>query len=323
MPPFPLDNSLLSHEQRILVACSGGADSMALLWALHRDKYRLVAGHINHGLRGEENRLDEEFVRRKCGMLDIPFESRRLNFDGTKPHEAELREARYAALLELAREYSCPVIATGHTATDVLETVMLNMLRGAAVTGLCGIAPERQLAEDIRLVRPLLGTTREAVREGLVLMGQDWREDSSNDDPIYLRNRVRHELLPVLSRLTDEASLACSMERSGQILRDDIELLDALAGEELEKLTLKHEGSVLVLDGLVFRELPVALQRRVLREALPAVGDHTRDLKFERFEEVRLAVVGNRRRTVWQWRANLKVEWTGEHSGNRIRFSRV
>lgn len=322
-PTFSLDCSHFTPQDRILVACSGGADSMALLHALHRHEYRLVAGHINHGLRGDENKVEENFVSRQCGLLDIPYASRSLDFTGKKTHEAELREGRYAALVEMAREHNCPVIATGHTASDTLETVLLNLLRGAAVSGLCGIASGRELTGSITVVRPLLGTTRQEVRQWLTAIGQEWCEDSSNQDPAYLRNRVRNELLPAMAQLTDERQLAHSMERSGRILRDDIELLDTLARQELERLTLKQEENLLILDGEALRELPTALQRRVLREALPAVGDHTRDLKFERFEEVRLAVLENRRRTVWQWRSDLKVEWTGQHSGNRIRFSRV
>lgn len=296
---------------------------MALLLAMHGAGYNVVAGHINHGLRGEENDAEEEFVKEECQRLAVPFALRKLDFAGRKTHEAELREARYGALVELARAHECTTIATGHTASDALETVLLNLLRGSAVTGLCGIAPRRELAEGIAVVRPLLGVSREAVRKWLADQGQGWREDSSNDDPAYLRNRVRRELLPVLAELAEETQLVKSMERSGQILRDDIELLDCMARQSLQSLTIKHEENLLILDGESFRELPVALQRRVLREALPAIGDHTRDLKFERFEEVRRAVTENQRRAVWQWRADLKVEWTGEHSGNRIRFWRV
>lgn len=320
---LPLDTSQLSREGKILVACSGGADSVALLLALHDAKYFCVAAHINHGMRGAQSDGDEEFVRELCARLKIPFVAKRLELP---PHagEAEMREARYGALLACARKYFCNTIATGHSANDHLETVLLNWLRGAGVVGMAGIAPVRELDGEVLLVRPLLGATRREICEFLRARGQDWREDASNQSPQYLRNRVRHELVPLLAELGHgEEPLLRQTLRASEIWREETRFLDELAQESLQALALLQEKSLLILDALKFRELPIALQRRVLRQAAFELDEETRDLGFARVEEARLHIMENKRRAVWQWRKNLLVEWTGEYSGNRIRFKRV
>lgn len=320
---LPLDSSHLPRSELVLVACSGGADSTALLLALHQAHYNCVAAHINHGTRGEESDGDEKAVAQLCARLDIPFAVTKFAFS-PHSHEAELREARYAALLARAQEHSCTRIVTGHTANDNLETVLLNWLRGASVTGFAGIPPLRELEPGILLVRPLLHATRDQVQDFLKARGHQWREDSSNQSPQYLRNRIRRELLPLLTELGGEENrLARQTLLAAQIWRDDLKLLEIDTQEALNSLTLCNEASLLVLDGIKFRTLPLALQRRVLRTAASKVEEGMRDIAFTRVEEVRTHIAKNERHAVWQWRKNLMVEWTGEYSGNRIRFKRV
>jgi tRNA(Ile)-lysidine synthase len=315
-----LDHELLDGDERILVACSGGADSVALLLALHEAEYQLGAAHINHGTRGKESDADEDFVRALCRSLNIPFFATKLNLP-PMVNEAAMRDARYEALLGCAREYSCRQLATGHTADDVLETLLLNLLRGASALGWGGIPPQREL-EGILLVRPLLKISRAQVRAFLKSRGMAWREDSSNDDPKYLRNRVRHELMPKLLDLggTQASQLARQTARSAQVLRAEFALLDELTQLALHALTLNAPDQLLILDGLKFRELHIALQRRVLRRAALQLDGKARELNFERIEEARVHIMENRRRAVWQWSQRLSVEWTGEHSGQRIRL---
>lgn len=322
-PFLSLETSRFSRDDKLLVACSGGADSVALLIALHEAKYSCVAAHINHGTRGAQSDGDEEFVRELCARLKIPFVTKRLDFS-SRAREDEMREARYDALLDWAQKYSCAAIATGHNSKDNLETVLLNWLRGAGVVGLAGIAPIRQLSPEVLLVRPLLDTTREEICGFLHARGQSWREDASNESPQYLRNRVRHELLPLLAELgRGEQQLAQQTLRASKIWREEIRFLDSLTEEALQALTLTHTENVLILDGSRFYDLPMALQRRVLRLGAFKMDEGTRDLSFVRVEEVRLQIVENKRRAVWQWKKSLLVEWTGEYSGNRIRFKRV
>lgn len=228
-----LDQTLLPPGERVLVAVSGGGDSMALLLALLAARRKcglsLVAAHINHELRGRESDEDERFVVTHCQRLGVPIvvaraplkqrnepqaepETHQQADDSTRakrpPSEAAARVARYAALLRLARDNDCRFIATGHTASDTLETFFINLLRGAAVEGLGGIKPQRVLAEGVMVVRPLWQATRDEARRACREAGWRWREDSSNQSAHHLRNRVRRELLPLLGELTGELSAA-------------------------------------------------------------------------------------------------------------------
>ena len=237
-----------------------------------------------------------------------------------------MRSARYEALQTLAREYSCPRIATGHTARDILETVLLNWLRGASVTGFSGIAPLRVLERGVLLVRPMLAVSPEGARAFLTHHNWSWREDASNNSSEYLRNRVRNELLPVLGSLMESGGierLAQQSARAALIWRDDLEVLEAAAAAALNILEISRDKELLILDGVQLQVLSVGLQRRVLRQAAQQVSAAARDVEFEHIEAVRRHVAQNRRRAVWQWRKELRVEWTGAQSGNRIRFSRV
>ncbi len=318
-----LDESHLPRDEKILVAISGGADSTALLLALCERKYSCIGAHINHNTRGEESDGDEDFVRELCAKLKIPLLTTKLTLP-PNANEAAMREARYAALLAWCREYSCAAIATGHSANDNLETILLNWLRGATVAGWAGISDSRELAPGVLLARPLLSATRVQIRDFLKAHKQEWREDSSNQSAQYLRNRVRNELLPVLVELGfDESRLAKQTLRASQIQRNDLEFLESAADLAFKSCSLCEEENLLVLDGLKFRELPIALQRRVLRACAQKLASEAREMSAQRIEGARVHIAQNCRRAVWQWSKSLNVEWTGEKSGNRIRFWRV
>ena len=324
---FEIDWSLLPAPERVLLAVSGGADSMALLLALARSDRSFVVAHVNHGLRGAESDADAEFVLAHCTRLHLPCYLERVvvpQRNGNAGEEAA-RDARYECLAHMARAHNCSRVATGHTASDLLETVLINWLRGAAITGLAGIQPVRPLADDILLVRPLLNVTRAQTQEYCRHEGWDWREDSSNQDPRFLRNRVRGELLPLLENLLPAGQanlerLAWQTARSSAVLRSDLELLDEVTEAQLATLTIRAAPQLVVLDGLRFRELHLALQRRVLRAAVAKLQGDMRDLSFELVETARRHIADDGRHAVWQWRRGLNVEWTGAMAGNRIRL---
>jgi len=322
-----VDWPLLPPTERVLLAVSGGADSMALLLALAQTNLDFLAAHVNHGLRGAASEADAEFVRAHCASLNLSCVVERVEVPRRDGHvaEAAAREARYAALTKLARDHGCARVATGHTASDLLETVLINLLRGATVAGLTGMPPVRKLSEDVLLVRPLLNATRDGTREYCRSAGWEWREDASNADPRFLRNRVRRELVPLMQDLlpsgtASEDRLTRQTARSCEVLRADFELLDELTAAQLAVLTVREEPRLIVLDGLRFRELHLALQRRILRAAVARLQGETRDLGFEIIETTRRHIVGDKRRAVWQWRRGVHVEWTGAMAGNRVRL---
>ena len=180
---------------RPLVMVSGGPDSVALLRVLVELGSQPVVLHVDHGLRGEESREDAEFVWELCERLEIPCEVRRLKVEGGNL-QGEARRGRYRIAEELAEAGGLSAIATGHTADDVAETVLMNLARGAGLRGLSGIPPVRG-----RVVRPLIRQRRREVLQYLERLDQPYRIDRSNLAPKYARNRIRLEILPVLEEL--------------------------------------------------------------------------------------------------------------------------
>ena len=322
--PLP-DLSLFAPGERVLVATSGGADSLALLLALHHQDFDICAAHVNHGLRAEESDGDENFVRELCAQHNIEYAMRRVQVESRGDFFAEnaARQSRYAALMEMAREKNCSAIATAHTADDVLETVLLHMARGATIEGWNGIPPIRVLENDLRVVRPILHWTRAQTeafcRDEKII----WREDSSNSSNRFARNFVRHEIVPLLAKAGDRSRevLARQTSQSATLRREESEFLDELAKETLTDLQLVGQPDALTFDGARWRELPVVLQRRVLRTALRRFD--LRDVGLEQLEEMRRHVAAREKRRVWCLARGVRLEWTGAGSGNRIRLWRV
>jgi tRNA(Ile)-lysidine synthase len=262
---------LLGGGEVVLVAVSGGADSLALLDVLAtlRPKLDLTvhALHVHHGLRPEADG-DAEFVRASCARLDVPFHVERIALrcspevagEPWAGLEAEARQARYAVFRERARALGAARVATGHTADDQAETVLMRLLAGAGPRGLAGIAPLRG-----PYIRPLLESRRAAVEAHLRRRGLGWVEDSTNRDPRFLRNRVRHDLLPFLAGALDRGIVE-SLCRGAAAARSVVNELETRAGAELARLARSDERG-LVVSLTALRDLPVELAAEVLRQA--------------------------------------------------------
>ncbi len=219
---------LFSPEARILVALSGGADSVALLLALaemHPSR-QLVVCHVNHHLRGAEAERDAHFCRALCERMSVPFELCEAEVAEVAAKEkisTELaaRRVRYAFFEKVCRKHALTHVATAHTASDNAETVLFNLTRGTALTGLAGIPPKRMLCADITLVRPLLLCTREQVEAFLEERGEAYVTDSTNLTDAYTRNFYRHKILPLLKQVNPaiEQGLSgmCKAVRDAQI----------------------------------------------------------------------------------------------------------
>ena len=324
------DETLVPAAERVLVAVSSGADSMALLCWLTELKRDFFVGHVNHALhelRPGECQADEDFVRVRCNELGVPFRAVTVNLPRQNGHvnESVARAARYDALAQMARENGCALVATAHTATDGLETALLNLMRGGGPQGWLGAPPSRVLDGEITLVRPLYQETRARAREFLRARNWSWREDASNRDPVFARNRVRAQVLPLLSDISgrDLDALSSGHARGAHIARDESEFIEQLAQLELAKLTIETRADLVALSAPLFCQLDVALQRRVLRGAARCIAPELRDLSAQKVEVARLAVVENRARAVWSWPRDVRVEWTGAARGNRIRLWRV
>lgn len=252
----------------LIVGLSGGADSSALLDLLTRlpdYNLHLVAAHLNHSLRGAESDADEEFCRVAASGYAIPFESRRV--DVTKM-AADLRlnledagrRARIDFFDEVHRNYGAAAVVLAHHADDQAETVLMRLLRGSGTTGLSGMA-----YRNLRgYLRPLLEISRSEIEQYLHARGVSWREDASNSDTAYLRNRIRHQLLPLLEEYNP--AIRSSLAATASILGDDEAVLGELAEQAFAGSCGMEEGRVVCSIGEL-RSLHPALRRRVLRHA--------------------------------------------------------
>lgn len=229
---FVKEHSLISPGDTVVCAVSGGADSLALLWAMYllKDEWELnlSAVHFNHHLQPEEPDEDEQFVRDFCAGYGIPlYVGSEHVVAGEKGLEAAARDARYAYFATLPGK-----IATAHTADDNAETVLMHLVRGTGLKGLGGIAPKRG-----NLIRPLLSVTRQEILEFLDEYSLSHREDSMNATDFCLRNRLRHHVMPVLK--AENPKLSENLSAMALRLRLDEETLSRLSrldAPEVEKL---------------------------------------------------------------------------------------
>jgi len=266
-------HDLFDSADRVLIALSGGADSVALSWALRKLQARSawqVAGcvHVNHGLRGVASDEDEAFCRQLAARLGWPLEVARVDLSarpqGRSP-EAAARAARYKAFAGAAATLGATVIATAHTMDDQAETVLLRLLRGAGSRGLSGIRMRRGVIR-----RPLLECTRADVLAYLERLGEAFREDASTRDESIPRNRLRRRVLPVLSEFSPGAVRA--LARCAAVAADDEAYLGRVAGEALTTISRSATGEGMCLDAAQLSALPPALSRRVIRDALARVA---------------------------------------------------
>jgi tRNA(Ile)-lysidine synthase len=282
-----LNTGLLRAGMRVAVGVSGGADSVALLRALAARAGELGivvhAAHLHHGLRGAEADGDREFARALAAELGVEWHEARVDAAAEAAAQKETleeaaRRLRYAWFRMLMAEVPLDAVATAHTLDDQAETVVAKLLRGAWTEGLGGIHPVVEWPEG-RVLRPLLGTARAEVETYLKGLGQAWREDSSNRQTTFTRNRIRHELLPVLEGWNPQ--LKEHMAQMAELAQDEEAWWQAeterLAGQVLLPGRPVRGGGRAGAEGLALdvtrlADLPVAAQRRLLRLAAERVG---------------------------------------------------
>ncbi len=286
----------LSRESLVVLAVSGGADSMCLLHVLHVLSHtlhiRLHVAHLDHMLRGAESRKDAEAVTAYAGALGLPctVAARDVLASAAASScslEETAREVRYSFLREVARHLGAEVVMTGHTRDDAVETVMLHILRGSGVHGLRGLEPVADYPRgpdgeatrgSLRLVRPLLLVSRREARQYCRVLELDSREDASNESLAPLRNRIRHEVLPSLRQINprfDDALL-----RLARAAMDDDDSLQQQA-EKLWKQIARWSRGVVRIELAGFCAASPAVQTRLVLNAVAWLHGSTRDMSFQ------------------------------------------
>ena len=286
--------ALCPPGSHVLVAVSGGSDSVALLFLL-RDlaenaRFTVVGlAHLNHGLRPTADR-DERFCRELADRLHLRIAAKTEDVRGyargrNLSVEDAARRIRYDFLEQAADAFGADRVAVGHTQDDQAETFLLKLIRGAGLTGLAGIRPRRG-----RVIRPLLDAARADLRTYLSVVGEHWIEDESNEDLANPRNRIRHRVLPELDCAAG-ASTRPAIARAAGLAREDTEWLDDLAERRYTQLAVTSEDGV-AIEATVLAAEPVPVRRRVLLKALRVVAGE-REVGLDHVDAAAAALAGS------------------------------
>lgn len=284
---------MLERKDKVVVCVSGGPDSVALLHALLslREEMGIVLylAHLNHKFRQEESDKDQAFVEQLAAKLNLPITAKRVDVPrlvkekGVSAEEGG-REARYEFFFEVARSVGSQKIALGHTKDDQAETVLMRILRGCGLLGLCGIPATREM-EGTLIIRPLIEVWRKEIDEFLEENGISFRHDSSNFQPIYFRNRIRSELLPLLEKKYNpniKEGLANLAENS----EVDYAFLEKVGKRKFRASSKVKKNAEVVVDLKRFNAFPKAIQRLIARQSIETLKGDLRRITYQHWKEL-------------------------------------
>lgn len=285
---YIIENNLIESGDRILVALSGGPDSVCLLDILIKLKETLNieigAAHLNHMLRGEDALGDEEYVRRICKDLDIPYYIKQVDInkyakENKLSSEMAGRSARYDFFDEIINKYGFNKIATAHNANDQAETILFRLMRGSGLEGLGGI----KVSRDNKIIRPILCLSRDEVEAYIEKQGLNPRIDKTNFEKIYNRNKIRLDILPYIKE-NFNADIVQTLNRMSTLLQKDNEYLEKEAEKYYEKYCLKSEKHFILKKQLFNKE--EAITSRVIRNALVEYSKSNYDFEMKHISEI-------------------------------------
>jgi tRNA(Ile)-lysidine synthase len=275
---------MLEFGDRVLAGVSGGPDSVALVLSLLdlQKEYGLTLGiaHLNHRLRGEDSQRDEEFTRELAGRLGLAFHHEQADAGahakarGLSVEEAG-RNLRYAFFEATAKTHGYTKIALGHTRDDNAELVLMNLLRGSGTRGISGIPPVR----DKKIIRPLIHVSKRQILEFLAAREQRYRVDASNQDPVYLRNQIRSQLIPLLQDQYNP-EIVDALDRLSHILRMEDEWMESRTQKEFDHCLINQEKNLVLFSAPLLSQLHPALLNRVLRQAILAVKKNLKGISL-------------------------------------------
>jgi len=292
---FIQEHQLVPSHSHLLVAVSGGPDSVCLLHILVKLRDELEIGlhvaHLDHQLRGAEAEADARYVSNLARHLGIPATIEQRDVKGYQRHkrislEEAAREVRYTFLAQVAKAIGASQVAVGHTRDDHIETVLMHLVRGTGTRGLRGLQPRAEWqysGNSLTIIRPLLQVSREETASYCHDHELTPRIDASNLSLSPLRNRIRHQLLPLLKSYNPQVTEA--LLRTAEIASDDLAFIDK-EGSQLWNEIAQRQGKTIILDKARLLELPSALQRHLLRMSIEKLLGNVMDIEMRHIEEI-------------------------------------
>ena len=284
----------ISSGDKILVAVSGGPDSICLLNVLNnlktKIKIEIYVAHINHGLR-ENAKIDEQYVSNFCKENNIPCFVKNTNVSeyamqnkiGT---EEAGREIRYAFFNEISEKTKSQKIAVAHNSNDNAETILMNLLRGSGTVGLKGIEPVRD-----NIIRPLIETNREEIEKYCDENKLSPRHDESNDTNIYTRNKIRNELIPYLKKEFNP-NIITTLNRLSVLVRDESKFFNNMLKDIYKKIVLEEKDNLITLNLKEFNELDIVIKRRIILYTISILKKSTKGIENIHIEDI-IKLCGN------------------------------
>ncbi len=281
--------SMLKSGDNVLVAVSGGPDSVFLMHIMNsflKSKFslKIYIAHVNHNVRGKASFKDAEFVRKQAEKLGLPFESKTLKKGAYRKGvslEEYLRVERYGAFKEFSKKLNVKIIATAHTLDDQAETVLMRILKGASLKGLAGVHPVRR-ETHFTFIRPLIEVEKKSVLAELMKNKIPYRIDESNNENKFLRNKIRNQTLPYLSKINPRVKR--SLFNMAESLREDFEFLKSETRMAKNRNLKKAAGTVILSKKIL--EEPGALQKEVIREALIGIDANIKKITFHHWKDI-------------------------------------
>ncbi len=288
---------MIERGDRIVVGVSGGADSVCLLYVLHKlipvYSMELIAVHINHGIRGEEANRDQLYVSELCKSLGIPFFHFTYNVKEfaercNLTEEEAGRNIRYQSFLEVCRQQKCNKIAVAHNKNDNAETILFHLFRGSGIKGLTGMEPNRVICTDfgnIILIRPLLCMERDEIEEYLHREGISYQIDSTNLTEDYTRNKIRNRILRYATKEINTGAVN-NIHESSLKLKEALEYMEENINSRYRELVTK-KGSEFTIKVKELSKEAMALQKGIIRKVLEEIAGRQKDLESKHIDAIR------------------------------------
>ena len=280
---------MVESGHKVLVAVSGGPDSVFLLHALYALKdtvnIKLSVGNLDHGLRGRASEIDSKFVRHFSESLNMPFVYKKVNrevYKNRKLSKEEIaRKERYAFLIKTAKKLGIETIATGHTLDDQVETILMRIIKGTTLKGVMGI-PAVRYEDGIKIIRPLIDINKQDIEIFLTEGVIPCRTDHTNLEDVYFRNKIRNRVLPYLAKYNPRIKDAIT--NLAESLREDFEFIED--ERRRRKIPFHREGNRLALSLKDIVIQPKALRKEIIKDALSKAGSNIKKLSYRHWKDV-------------------------------------